>query len=252
MHYFLLSLLSIASLLPGTDVRYKARKTPTGIQYNEGIRDEPIQVPFIKLLGVLVNNTQVNPNHRFASMRFFLPESPASQAYLLIREVDFESYYRLDQVQNEWHQKELNEFTWDAGVLHAVEKEFGGFLNNLTALVRLQSPTPSMSETIAAVYLTSQSGKGAKGTASPTTVKSYSFSFSCNFKSEVYWQIKSKEGQEIASGKTTNTFAGRPFQIHIPAQNLENGSYRLNVTAINRKKLEQSQYTCRFHHVKAI
>lgn len=188
-------------------------------RYSEGIKLPPSSIYGIELISALVNYDE--PVEQFPEefkLQFYLP-GPV-EVFLTVRELDYNYYYWLDEIDQSWNPKNYNTFKWPT---QYVIKPFGINIHELGALARLSNPDPGATEEVAPVILYhSQIPDVLEG--------EYMFTFKTSGNAAVICSIYDWKTEERVFTRTFPLKRGeRPFTFRWNGSQAEEGYYRLEI-----------------------
>lgn len=215
-------------VLAEPDVHYQLRTQEQSGSWNEGVKPKPVAGGTVELISVLADYQEPTSSGRLpasAKLQFYLDGSP--DVFLIVRELDYRTYYWLDNVQppRPWQKGFQNIFAWPTGpVLQQLTPKLE--LYDLGALIRLDAEATSSVEWVAPGVLYHHSP--------PSTIDGYVFTVKpgedVRLKVSIFQQAT---GKEMKTQIFRRKRAGRPFPIHWKAKGAEPGLYTMEISGFS-------------------
>jgi hypothetical protein len=210
------------------DVQYQTRNQEQFGIWREGIKPKPVSGGTVELISVLADYHEPVAQETFPSslkLRFYLED--AHDIFLTVRELDYRTYYWLDDVQpnRAWEKGFQNIFVWPtAPVLQQLKPALDVY--DLGVLIRLNVETSSSVERVAPGVLYHNTP--------PSTIDGYVFTLKPGEDVRLVATIT----QDATGGVVENqTFrrkpGGRPFTIHWKVKDADPGLYKLQITGFS-------------------
>jgi hypothetical protein len=213
---------------------------------NEGIKPRPVSGYDVELLSARVDHREdMSKLGAMLGFRFFLKER--TDVYPLVREMDYQHDYVLDNVQpgKAWQAGYGNVFEWPTAVVLGRLGEFKP--SDLGIVVRLGRPTPSVDENVAPVVF-------YQSVVQPR-VNGYLFTFSLRDDGAVTARIfRDGEDKDVFTQKFSRQSGGRPFTVKwdLADDAMPEGRYRVVLTGYFFDSNKPIQQTVRFYHQPVI
>ena len=228
-----LSLAFTHAALGADDYSYKPRANR-----HEGVKDRPISGYNVELLSAIADffEDSVDPQG-LLRIKFYLPEDSA--AYLVVREIDRNHNYWLDNVQPaRWQKGFGNEFKWP---MTDVIRPLGIRKSALGIVARVGEPLPTNPETVAPVVFYQNH--------LPKSIGAYIFALKTGARSRVTCSIfKDGEDQPYTATHFPQQDGGQPFTFRWDASRAPEGKYRLVITGFVLSTNAPLQHVVRFYH----
>jgi hypothetical protein len=161
---------------------------------------------------------------------------------LIVRELDYRTYYWLDKVQpaRVWKKGFQNVFSWPADpVLQQLKPKLD--LYELGALIRLDAESTSSVERVAPGVLYYKDA--------PATIDGYVFALKTAEDARLMATITQEAtGKEVEAQTFRRKRAGRPFTIHWQAKEAEPGFYKLDITGFSLSTNQTLSKEIHFYH----
>jgi len=218
-----------------THLQYRSR----GNRY-EGVKPRPVSGYDIELISARVDYMEeaIQMPDRL-KVSFYLGRP--SQVHLIVRELDYKSYYWLDKVQppKPWQAGFRNVFEWSTR--DVIQQLAVLQMYDLGVVARLGKPEPSKVERVAPVIL--------YHSQLPATINAYLFSFKTSGDARLTCSIYNEGGSEpLFIHVFRRQRGGRPFTVRWPTPTAGEGFYKLVVSGYFLDTNDPIQQTVSFYH----
>lgn len=224
------------SILFAGDLEYQIREFEKST-YKEGTRSNPVSAQTIELISVLADYSEKsNTIPSKLRLKFYLEKQ--SPVYITVRELNFEEFYWLSEVNpsSPFKKGHNNNFVWPTD---EVIKPLKIDMKKLGVLARLNRSYSRKVEQVAPVIF--------YHSKLPGTIKAYLFTFKTGEDSDVYYTIF-KKAKKIQKSQVRNVNSGRAFTLRWNASRASEGNYRLIVNGWSQNNSKPLQKIIDFYH----